>query len=70
MIEYKGFKLGVREEAERWVTTISKIDGSTLLVTLPQSTGPRLSLDTTPPTYSRDAAIQLAIDAINGGQVK
>jgi monoamine oxidase len=60
----------VREENERWIATISKIDGSMLVVTLPQSTGPRLSLDTTLPTYSREAAIQLAIDAINGGQVK
>jgi hypothetical protein len=70
MSEHKGFKISVREETGRWIATISKIDGSMLHVDLPHATGPRSSLDTTPPSYSRDAAIQLAVDAINGGRIK
>jgi hypothetical protein len=70
MTEHNGFKINVREEAGRWIATITKIDGSMLLADLPHGTGPRSSLDTDPPTYSRDAAIQLAVDAINGGQIK
>jgi hypothetical protein len=69
-VEHKGFKIRVRQEGNRWIATIRKSDGSPLLVTLSGSSGPRLSLDTTPPTYSAGAAIKLAIDAIDGGNIR
>jgi hypothetical protein len=68
--EHKGFKISTREEAGRWIARISKIDGSMLRSMLPNGTGSRPWLDTDPPTYSAEAAIQLAKDAINGGNIQ
>jgi hypothetical protein len=70
-IEHKTFIITPRRnEAGRWIARIGKIDGSKLRSTLPNSTGSRPWLDTEPPTYSAEAAIQLAKDANNGGNIQ
>jgi hypothetical protein len=70
-VEYKGFKIATRQQAGKWIARISKTnDAPTLIVSLPNSTGRRPWLDTQPPTFSEEAAIWLAKDAIDGGSVQ
>jgi hypothetical protein len=69
-VEYKGFKIAARQEAGKWIARICKTNAPTLIVSLPNSTGRRPWLDTQPATYSVEAAIWLAKDAIDGGSVQ
>jgi hypothetical protein len=69
-VEYKGFIIAARQQEGKWIARIRKSDAPSLIVSLPNSTGRRPWLDTQPPTFSEEAAIWLAKDAIDGGSVE
>jgi hypothetical protein len=66
MIEYKNFLIRPFEtEPGRWRARIRRKDGANIKIAVPKSE--EGFLDTSPETLTRDAAVDLAKQAIDGG---
>ena len=68
--EYKGYVIrSFQTDQGRWRAEIWKEDGTHLMIARPGH-GPRPSMTTEPPTFTADAAIELAQGAIDGGSLE